>query len=166
MLPYTLNVGHIINYVYWKLHLLLKHGFLATLEFIWIPIIWCFLEEQIMHFILTEYSSILDIIELDYWRNPPNTIINTIENEISKGNYMIVYLMLSVENHRIHEFVFYGFDSEKHELYTLMLDGGKFKEKRFLMIGLLHIIRTYMTIIYMLLIILLGLELIFFQYKS
>lgn len=80
-------------------------------------------------FYLNEYSSILDIIELDYWRNPPNTIINTIENEISKGNYMIVYLMLSVENHRIHEFVFYGFDSEKHELYTLMLDGGKFKEK-------------------------------------
>lgn len=80
-------------------------------------------------FYLNEYSNILDITELDYWRNSPNAIINTIENEISNGNYMIVYLMLSVENHRIHEFVFYGFDSEKHELYTLMLDCGKFKEK-------------------------------------
>lgn len=76
-----------------------------------------------------EYSNILDITELDYWRNPPNVIIKTIEDEISKGNYMIVYLMLSVEKHKIHEFVFYGFDSEKRELYTLMLYNGKFREE-------------------------------------
>lgn len=76
-----------------------------------------------------EYSNILDVTELDYWRNPPNVIIKTIEDEISKGNYMIVYLMLSVEKHKIHEFVFYGFDSEKRELYTLMLYNGKFREE-------------------------------------
>jgi len=78
---------------------------------------------------LNEYSNILDMSELNYWENTPDTIINTVENEISNGNYIIVYLMLSVENHFVHEYVFYGFDSEKQELYTLMLDGGRFKEK-------------------------------------
>ncbi|MCI8610501.1 MAG: hypothetical protein HFH11_10140 [Dorea sp.] len=80
-------------------------------------------------FYLNEFSNILEISEMDYWKNTPNTIVGTIEAEIQKGNYLVIYLMLSVEEHTIHEFVFYGFDSEKHELYTLMLNQGTFKKK-------------------------------------
>ena len=80
-------------------------------------------------FYLNEYSNILEISELNYWENTPDTIVDTIEFEILKGNYLIIYLMLNVEKHMIHEFVFYGFDSEKQELYTLKLNQGKFKKK-------------------------------------
>ncbi len=80
-------------------------------------------------FYLNDYSNILRISELNYWENTPNTIMKTIESEILKGNYLIIYLMLNIEKHFIHEFVFYGFNSEKRELYTLMLKEGRFKKK-------------------------------------
>ncbi len=80
-------------------------------------------------FYLNDYSNILRISELNYWENTPNTIMKTIESEILKGNYLIIYLMLNIEKHFIHEFVFYGFNSENRELYTLMLKEGRFKKK-------------------------------------
>lgn len=72
-----------------------------------------------------DFAGILEFNDIEYWETPPNTIIDVIKKCINDDLYTIVYLMTDVHSHKVHEYLFYGYD-DKH-LCTLSLMNGKFR---------------------------------------
>lgn len=73
---------------------------------------------------LNDFAGILEFDEINYWEALPSEIVDIIEKQIDEGLYVIVYLMTDVNSHKVHEYLFYGYDYQC--LYSLSLIKGRF----------------------------------------
>lgn len=72
---------------------------------------------------IINFSSMLSFKEIPIYETPPQSIIQTIIQEISKNTYIIIFLTNPTTNFR-HEVIVYGFDTDQSVLHTYSIIDG------------------------------------------
>lgn len=81
-------------------------------------------------FDLNYFSDILSFNEINYWTAPPDRLIDILIENLQNDIYMIIYMQFNVREPKVHEYLFYGFDTEQKNLFFLQNVEGSFREEK------------------------------------